>query len=134
MSVNSLMTQQRSLNFKPIADFPDITRTVQSFNRLLAAILAVLIPVEIALARLSHLSGLTQLLAKWPGLLLLIVALLYCKRRRLQQLVDLAELAIWSAFSLLLCRCSFKSRVAARAHSSMSRSEPSTLTCTSTLR
>jgi membrane-associated phospholipid phosphatase len=66
------------------------------FNCIMAWIVAILIPAEIVLAITLHLSGLVQLLAIWPALLVLIVILCYCRWYSFPKLVDLSELAIWS--------------------------------------
>jgi membrane-associated phospholipid phosphatase len=58
--------------------------------------LAVLIPGEVILARAAHLGGLSQLLAAWPGLLLLIGTLCYCIWRSYPKLIDTCLLAIWA--------------------------------------
>lgn len=76
-------------------------------NRLMCLTLAVLVPVEILLARVVHLTGLAQLLDIWPAMLFLFVCLLYCVLRPLPRLIEGCELTIWtitytSVLSLLI--------------------------------
>jgi membrane-associated phospholipid phosphatase len=68
-----------------------------TFNSVMALALVTLIPVEIALAKVVHLSGLAQILDTWPGFVILIACLCYCRWRPLPKLIDSTELAIWAA-------------------------------------
>jgi membrane-associated phospholipid phosphatase len=77
------------------------------FHCTMGITLAVLIPGELILARAVHLGGLSQLLAVWPGVLLLIGVLCYCVWRSIPKLIDTCLLAIWavlltSTLSLLI--------------------------------
>jgi membrane-associated phospholipid phosphatase len=70
--------------------------TARQFNCAMGLAVAVLVPVEVVLARVVHLGGLLQLLDVWPGLLLLAACLCYCMVRPIQKFVEVCELTIWS--------------------------------------
>jgi membrane-associated phospholipid phosphatase len=66
------------------------------FQCMMGITLAVLIPGEVILAQAVHLRGLSQLLAVWPGLLLLVGILCYCIWRSFPRLIETCQLAIWA--------------------------------------
>ena len=69
------------------------------FNRTMALVLSTLTVGEIVLARQAHLGGTAELLHAWPGFLLVIGSIIYCRRRPLPKLIDSAELAAWAVVS-----------------------------------
>lgn len=69
------------------------------FNVTMAIILATLTLAEILLARRVHLGATGQLLGAWPGFLLVVGSLVYCKRRPLPRLIDPCELIVWAVLS-----------------------------------
>jgi membrane-associated phospholipid phosphatase len=58
--------------------------------------LAVLTVGEVSMAKAVHLGGLSPLLNVWPGLVLLVVCLVYCIKRPLPKLIESCLLAIWA--------------------------------------
>ncbi|HEX4006884.1 MAG TPA: phosphatase PAP2 family protein [Acidobacteriaceae bacterium] len=66
------------------------------FNIVMAVVLAVLVPSEVALARHVHFVGSGQSLQIWTTALFLGAILAYCRWRPLPKLVEACELAIWT--------------------------------------
>jgi membrane-associated phospholipid phosphatase len=66
------------------------------FQCTMGIMLAVLIPGEAILAKAVRLEGMSQLIAVWPGLLLLIGVLCYCIARSFPKLIEACQLAIWA--------------------------------------
>jgi membrane-associated phospholipid phosphatase len=66
------------------------------FQYMMGITLVVLTCGELILARAVRLGGLSQLLAAWPGLLLLAGVLCYCIVRSFSRLIETCLLAIWA--------------------------------------
>lgn len=66
------------------------------FNLLMGAILVVVLPADLVLARVVHFNGAGQSLQVWTTALFLGAILWYCRWRPLPRLVDACELAIWA--------------------------------------
>jgi membrane-associated phospholipid phosphatase len=91
-----MATQQIQILTEDLPSQGSPKQAATRFNCLMAWTVVILVPAEIALAKIVHLSGLTQLLDIGPGLLILFLAWCYCRWRPLPKLIDLAELVIWS--------------------------------------
>ena len=66
------------------------------FNLFMVFTVAILVPVEIVLAKAVQLNGLRNLLGNWPGLLALIAVWSFCRWFHVPRLIDLAESAVWA--------------------------------------